>query len=107
MNLETQKCEPCTEGTPPLTHDEARAMMAQVPGWTLTDKSLERDFTLKDFRAAIDFVNSVAEIADKEKHHPDISISYNKAHLSLWTHKAGGLSQNDFILAAKINKMVG
>jgi 4a-hydroxytetrahydrobiopterin dehydratase len=107
MNLEMEKCEPCTGETVPMSHADAEAMMSQVPGWTLTEKSLERDFTLKDFRAAIDFINQVAEIAEKQNHHPDINISYNKVHLSLSTHKIGGLSRNDFVLAAKISKVVG
>jgi 4a-hydroxytetrahydrobiopterin dehydratase len=88
-----------------LPPEEARTPAAQIPEWTLTDKSLERDFTFKDFRQAIAFVNRIADVAESENHHPDITIAYNKVHLTLSTHNIGGLSRNDFIVAAKIDKV--
>jgi 4a-hydroxytetrahydrobiopterin dehydratase len=81
-------------------------LLPEVPEWTVKEKSLERDFVFKNFREAIAFVNRVADAAESEGHHPDITISYNKVHLSLSTHKIGGLSRNDFILATKIDKVV-
>lgn len=105
MALEQEKCVPCEIGAQPLTHEEAVALCAAIPQWTLKDGEIEREFTLKDFRAAIAFVNQVADLAEAQGHHPDIEIHYNKVRLVLSTHKIGGLSRNDFILAAKIDKM--
>ncbi|HEX2952318.1 MAG TPA: 4a-hydroxytetrahydrobiopterin dehydratase [Armatimonadota bacterium] len=106
MALHEEKCEACTVGTPPLGPDEARDLSAQVPEWTLHEKSLERTFTFKDFRGSIAFINRVADIAEAQGHHPDIFISYNTVKLDLSTHKIGGLSRNDFILAAKIDELM-
>jgi 4a-hydroxytetrahydrobiopterin dehydratase len=108
MELSQQKCVPCEVGARPLAREEAEKLLAEAPQWTLQEdgKAITREFQLKDFRAAIDFVNKVAEIAEAEGHHPDIYIYYNKVILILSTHKIGGLSLNDFILAAKINKVV-
>ena len=104
MNLIEKKCQACDAGTPPLSSDAAKALSAQVPEWTLHATSIERTFRFVDFRAAIAFVNHVAELAEAEGHHPDINIDYNKVKLQLSTHKIGGLSENDFILAAKIDQ---
>ncbi len=105
-NLAEQKCVPCHSDMPPLKHEQAVELGKQVPRWTLKDKELEREFKLKNFREAINFLNKVAEIAEQEDHHPDIYISYNKVRLNLSTHNIGGLSKNDFILAAKIDKII-
>ncbi|MBN1460581.1 MAG: 4a-hydroxytetrahydrobiopterin dehydratase [Armatimonadetes bacterium] len=106
MGLATQKCEPCQIGTPPLSQDEAKALAKDTPLWTLTGDKLEREFEFGDFRGSIDFINHVAEVAEEQGHHPDICLSYNKVKLDLTTHKIGGLSKNDFILAAKIDRIV-
>jgi 4a-hydroxytetrahydrobiopterin dehydratase len=103
MKLQEQKCVPCYGGMPPLSHEDAIAMHEEVPEWTLKDLAIERIFTFRDFKEAIKFVNKVAETAEQEGHHPDIHIYYNKVRLELTTHKIKGLSENDFILAAKIN----
>lgn len=79
--------------------------MPVVPGWFLIGEEIKRDFKFKDFRQALDFVNKVAGIAESEGHHPDMYIFYNKVNLSLYTHAAKGLTENDFILAAKINNL--
>jgi len=92
---------------PPLTQEEARTLLSEIPQWSLKDNSIERTFQFKDFKEAMRFVNRVAETADKENHHPDIHIYYNKVRLELSTHKIKGLSKNDFILAAKINALTG
>ena len=76
-----------------------------VPGWELQDGRLVRLFLFKDFKEAMVFVNRVADIAEQEGHHPDLSIFYNKVAVALWTHAVGGLSVNDFILASKINEI--
>lgn len=106
MKLSEQRCEPCETGGIPLSHDEAKELHKQVPRWSLKEKKLTREFQFDDFRAAMDFVNQIADIAESQGHHPDIYIYYNKVDLVLTTHKIGGLSQNDFIMAAKIDELV-
>jgi len=106
MPLAEQKCKPCREGEPPLSRKEARAMAVQTPDWTLKDNGIERTFKFQDFRESMRFVNGVAELAESEGHHPDIHVYYNNVRLELSTHKIGGLSKNDFILAAKIDRIL-
>ena len=107
MNLLSQKCVPCEGGMPPMTEEEANKYLSETLGWKLADdkKSISRNFEFKDFKGSMEFVNKVADIANAEGHHPDISIFYNKVKLELSTHAVGGLSENDFILAAKINQL--
>ena len=111
MDAETlarRSCAPCRGGIPPLTETEARAFLSGVPAWSLEQQGtrLRRRFEFEDFRKAIEFVNRVAEIAETEGHHPDIAIHWNKVDLDLWTHTIGGLHENDFILAAKIDRLL-
>jgi 4a-hydroxytetrahydrobiopterin dehydratase len=109
MDLTNKKCKPCEGGAPPLSPDAARTLAAQVPKWKLRkdEPRLWREYTFKDFARAMKFVNKVAEIAEAENHHPDIHIHYNKVKLVLWTHDIGGLSENDFIVAAKVDGLNG
>lgn len=106
MTLLQEKCRPCQGGEPTLSVAEAEELARQTPEWSLEDKVIERQFRFKDFREAIAFVNKVADLAESEGHHPDISISWNKVRLTLTTHKIGGLSRNDFVLAAKIDELL-
>ncbi len=103
--LEQKKCVPCQGGIPPLTSEDAREHLSAVSGWELSDDSrqISRQFTFKDFREAMAFVNKVADLAEEEGHHPDFAIHWNKVDLVLYTHKIDGLHENDFIMAAKIN----
>ena len=103
--LKDMKCIPCEGGMQPLSKDAAVRLMAELEGWELSKngKSIEKEIVFKNFDKAMDFVNMVADMAEHENHHPDISISYNKVHLVLSTHAIKGLSDNDFILAAKID----
>lgn len=105
MDLSKKTCVPCTQGEPALPEDRARELARDVPGWTLSwgEPRLQREFDFSDFAAALKFVNKVGRIAEKAGHHPDIHIHYNRVNLVLWTHAIGGLSENDFIVAAKIN----
>lgn len=102
-----KKCVPCEVGGSALTLDEARTLLAQVPQWTLaTDaKQITREFSFKDFAEALAFANKIGEIAEAEGHHPDLTVSWGKVGVSLSTHAVSGLSENDFILAAKINQI--
>jgi 4a-hydroxytetrahydrobiopterin dehydratase len=105
-NLLNKKCAPCEKkGMKPMTRDEAIDYIAENPDWVLDHdaKKISKEFKFVDFIGAINFVNLVADIAEEEGHHPDIHIFYNKVRLELSTHAIGGLSENDFILAAKID----
>jgi 4a-hydroxytetrahydrobiopterin dehydratase len=106
MSLAEKRCLPCEGGTPPIGAARAGELLAEIPGWTLSGERLRRAFRFRDFRAAMRFVNAVAELAEAEGHHPDIAIhDWNRVDLSTWTHAIGGLSENDFVLAAKIDRI--
>jgi 4a-hydroxytetrahydrobiopterin dehydratase len=107
MKLAEMNCNPIKKGTAPLTPAEAEALMPQIPVWSLGDGEIKKELRFKDFREAMDSVNRIASVANEQDHHPDISISYNVVRLTLSTHKIGGLSLNDFILAAKIDQTAG
>jgi 4a-hydroxytetrahydrobiopterin dehydratase len=103
--LEAKHCVPCEGGTKTLTEGETRAFMTSLDTpWNVVDgnKKISRTFTFKDFSAAMRFAVAVGEIAGEEGHHPDLHVSYGKVTVELWTHAIGGLSENDFILARKI-----
>lgn len=103
-NLSSKKCVPCEIGTPPMSEEKAGEMQKQINGWEReANKLIYKEFTFKDFLEAVEFVNKVAKIAEAEGHHPDIYIFYNKVKLSLSTHAAKGLTENDFILASKVD----
>ena len=107
-SLKTSKCAPCEGGVPPLSESEARSLLQQLQGWSLTPdgKSLFKALRMKDFLAAIDFMKRIAEVAEKEDHHPDLHLTgYRNLRIELSTHSIGGLSKNDFILAAKIDDL--
>jgi 4a-hydroxytetrahydrobiopterin dehydratase len=96
------------DGTAPRLSDErVNEMKAQLPGWEVVDGKLSRGVQLKNFRAAVALVNSIAELAEEQNHHPDLCIhGWNKVKIELYTHTADGLSQNDFIMAAKFNRLL-
>ena len=106
--LLSRRCEPCRGGVAPLAEAEARRLVEETPEWKLEEGAtrLVRRFEFVDFRKAMEFVNRVADIAEEEGHHPDIAIHWNRVDLVLWTHKIGGLHENDFILAAKISRLL-
>lgn len=106
--LRRRTCVPCEGGVPSLSREQARELLKEVPGWEVdpASKKINRTWKLKDFRAAMAFVNRVAEIAEQEQHHADVHIFYNRVTLELWTHAIGGLSENDFIVAAKVNALL-
>jgi 4a-hydroxytetrahydrobiopterin dehydratase len=106
--LATKTCTPCRGGVPPLGRDEAEAYLGQAGGWQLRDdaKRIERSFKFKNFREALAFVDRVGALAEAEGHHPDISFGWGYATVSLHTHKIKGLHENDFIMAAKTNRLL-
>jgi 4a-hydroxytetrahydrobiopterin dehydratase len=94
------------KGTPPLDPAAVTVLRTAVPAWRVAEgKRLEREFPFRDFRTALAFADRVGEIADAEDHHPDLHVSWGKVGVVLWTHSAGGLTENDFVLAAKIDAM--
>jgi 4a-hydroxytetrahydrobiopterin dehydratase len=104
-------CVPCQGGVPTLTDSEIKALKGEVPLWKVVRaggiKRLRREFTFPDFAAAIAFAYRVGEIAEEEQHHPDLHVAWGKVVVETWTHKIGGLHRNDFILAAKVDKIPG
>jgi len=101
-----QKCTACEGGIPPMTAEQIAKYRPQIDAaWEVIDnKKIRREFKFKDFKEAMVFVNNVANLAEEQGHHPDISIYYSKVVIELWTHKINGLFINDFILAAKIDE---
>jgi 4a-hydroxytetrahydrobiopterin dehydratase len=107
MNLSGQHCQPLPQGTPPLSRDQLTRLLPQVPGWELdkTGKAIFRIFTFESYWEGLGFVNAVAWIAQQEKHHPDIELLYKKVRVLFTTHSVDGLSENDFICAARANAL--
>jgi|ERR1041385_3718584 len=105
--LADKACIPCRGGIPPLERPAAEKLLAEAPDWKLGDdaRSIERSFRFPNFRKAIEFVDKVGELAETEGHHPDIHFGWGYATISLSTHKIKGLHENDFIMAAKINRL--
>lgn len=106
--LVQKKCKPCEGGVPPVSRADAERLLTGLPGWKLTadGKAIRREWRVKDFMTALDFFNRVARIAEDEDHHPDLHVTgYRNVAVDLSTHAIGGLSENDFILAAKINEL--
>ena len=104
------KCEPCRVGAPPATEDEIKTFMSQLPEWNVEErdgiKQLERVFKFKNFAQALAFTNTVGEIAENQGHHPVIRTEWGKVTVTWWTHKIKGLHRNDFIMAAKTDKLL-
>ena len=107
-DLTTRKCKPCEGGTEPLSVDQARALLKQVKGWSLSDdgKQIHLTFEFDDYFKTMAFVNGVAWIAHREDHHPDMEVGYNRCTVRYSTHAVGGLSENDFICAAKVDLLL-
>lgn len=107
-DLSKKSCVPCRGGVSPLKGEELLTLYRQLDqNWKIVDEHhLEREFLFKNFQEALEFTNKIGEIAEQENHHPDIFLSYGKVKVQLWTHKIDGLSESDFILAAKYDKNI-
>jgi 4a-hydroxytetrahydrobiopterin dehydratase len=105
MDLANRICVPVKKGQPKLGADQIRELAAQVRGWEARDDKIHKTFKFKDFVTAMEFLNRVAEVAEKAAHHPDFCVHYNRVDFTIWTHDVGGLSENDFIVAAKIDAL--
>jgi len=105
-SLASKTCVPCRGGVPPLKGKELEALQQQVPQWkVINEHHITRAFTFPDFKQALDFVNRVGTVAEAQGHHPDILLTWGKAEITLWTHKIDGLTESDFIMAAKIDAL--
>ncbi len=106
MELEKRKCKPCEGGVPPLTEEEILEYITVVGSWIVRDnKKITREFSFVNFKHTMSFVNEIARLAEEEGHHPVMHVSYGSVEIELWTHAIDGLSENDFIMAAKIDRI--
>jgi len=104
--LSEKTCVPCRGGVPPLTAAQIEPLRQQIENWNVVNNHhVEKSFKFPDFQTALDFVNNVGNIAEEQGHHPDIYLAWGKAEIKIWTHKIDGLTESDFILAAKIDKI--
>ncbi|MCG3119857.1 MAG: putative pterin-4-alpha-carbinolamine dehydratase [bacterium] len=105
-SLAEKTCVPCRGGVPPLKGAELQKLSRQVQGWNVVEEHhVAKEFKFPDFRTALAFVNKVGELAEAQGHHPDIYLAWGKVEVTIWTHKINGLTESDFILAAKIDQL--
>ena len=105
-DLAERECVPCRGGIPPLKGDALEQLAVQLPQWQIVNEHhLQKAYEFKNFREALDFVNRIGELAEAQGHHPDICFGWGKADISIWTHKVDGLTESDFVLAAKIDRL--
>lgn len=104
--LAERQCVPCRGGVPPLAGEEIEKLLRQLEAWQVVkEHHLLKTYRFKDFRESLQFVNRVGELAEEQGHHPDICFGWGKAEVTIWTHKIDGLTESDFVLAAKIDKL--
>jgi 4a-hydroxytetrahydrobiopterin dehydratase len=108
-NLSDKNCKPCEGGVDPMTREQAETLIKQVEGWELSEdsKTISRRFEFKGFYKTVAFINAMAWVANSENHHPDFSAGYSFCEVNFTTHAIDGLSENDFICAAKLNELLG
>ena len=104
-DLASKTCVPCRGDVPPLEGEELEALSQQVPEWEVVEDHLRREFRFGNFREALEFVNRVGELAEEQAHHPDIEFGWGRAAVTIFTHKIDGLTESDFILAAKVDRL--
>ena len=105
-DLARRKCRPCEGGVPAYTEDQAREQLKALRGWTLEDGRLVKLFPFGNYYQTMAFVNALAWVSHREDHHPDLEVGYNRCRVTYWTHAVGGLSENDFICAAKCDALL-
>jgi len=105
-DLSNRKCAPCEGGVPPLTADEIAVLLKRLPNWQVTNGKLTRTFEFRNYHETMAFVNATAWISHREDHHPDLTVGYKQCRVDYITHAIGGLSENDFICAAKIDALL-
>jgi 4a-hydroxytetrahydrobiopterin dehydratase len=105
-DLAERECVPCRGGVLPMKGEEIEKLLPQLAGWQVVDEHhLQKLYRFKDFRESLEFVNRVGNLAERQGHHPDICFGWGTAEVTIWTHKIDGLSESDFVLAAKIDKL--
>ena len=104
--LSTKRCRPCEGGMPPLSPAEVTVLMQQLDGWEFLDTLIRKVYSFDNYYQTMAFVNAVAWVSHREDHHPDMTVGYNKCHVEYTTHAVNGLSENDFICAAKIDTLL-
>jgi 4a-hydroxytetrahydrobiopterin dehydratase len=105
-SLADAHCQPLAAGTPALTRTEIDALLAQVPGWSYDGRVIGKTYSFDDFYRTMAFVNALAWIAHREDHHPDLAVGYNRCRVEFSTHSIGGISHNDFVCAARIERLL-
>ncbi|OGS92280.1 MAG: 4a-hydroxytetrahydrobiopterin dehydratase [Gallionellales bacterium GWA2_60_18] len=105
-DLTNKQCKPCEGGVPPLTQAEADTLMKQLDGWQQHGQVIAKTYPFKDYYRTIAFVNAVAWVSHQEGHHPNLTVTYNSCRVEYSTHAIGGLSENDFICAAKVDALL-
>lgn len=105
-DLASKACVPCRGDVPPLRGAELQKLARELPDWSVVEEHhLRKEFRFKNFREALDFVNRVGELAEEQAHHPDIDFGWGRARVTIYTHKIDGLTESDFVLAAKIDRL--
>ena len=104
--LAGKRCKPCEKGTPPLPPERVAALLKQVPGWEQRGGEISKTYSFKNYYETMAFVNAAAWVSHREDHHPDLEVGYNKCRVRYSTHSVGGLSENDFICAAKVEALM-
>jgi len=105
-DLAERQCVPCRGGVPPMKGDEIEKLSIQLEEWQVVNEHhLQRTYEFKNFAETLEFVNRVGKLAEQQGHHPDICFGWGKADISIWTHKIDGLTESDFVLAAKIDRL--
>ena len=106
LELAEKQCVPCKGGVSPLTGSELAPLADEIPTWEVVeDHHLDRNYTFENFQKALDFTNQIGELAEEQGHHPDIYLAWGRVGVKLWTHKIDGLTESDFVMAAKIEKL--
>jgi 4a-hydroxytetrahydrobiopterin dehydratase len=104
--LRDRQCKACKPGTPPLSPTQIKRLKTQLSGWTVSDKEISKTYTFADYYHTMSFVNALAYVANQQDHHPDLEVGYNRCKVRYSTHSVGGLSENDFISAAKTDALL-
>ena len=105
-DLARRDCVPCRGGVPPLAADEVQTLLKELDRWEVVqDHHLKKNYTFKDFAGALSFVNRIGLLSEEQGHHPDICFGWGKVEVTIWTHKIDGLTESDFVLAAKIDEL--
>ena len=106
MSLAEKTCLPCRGGVPPMAREQSEQLLTELGGWELVENHhLRKTYQFPDFKQALDFVDRVGSLAEEQQHHPDVHLSWGKVVVEIWTHKINGLTESDFVFAAKCDRL--